>query len=124
MTIQENQTQPSAGTEPAVVKYQGPTPGPWEAVPTHYPQENSIQAGNDEIALVYATDGADEPKNFPGAANALLIAAAPSLLAAVKQSAVWLEYAAENDPIGTNLANARLLAAECRAAIAKATGAA
>lgn len=60
------------------------TPGPWEASISVL-GEGTIFAGNDDIALVYVTDGADEPKAYPAAANAHLMAAAPDLLASLKE---------------------------------------
>jgi len=49
--------------------------GPWEASISVL-GEGTIFAGGDDIALVYITDGADEPTTYPAAANAKLIACA------------------------------------------------
>lgn len=93
------------------------TPGPWRAEATHYPPEQAVYAGKHEIALVYMTDGLDEPTLFPVEANARLIAAAPDMLAALQL--ILIEF---KEFLGDDR-QSRMVRDRIRAAIAKAKGA-
>lgn len=121
--MQGNQTLPSAGNaDPAVVKYHGPTPGPWQVTSDFVGPLRVQDARGNDIAHV----GHDSSFEICSA-NADLIAAAPNMLAALKLSQSILEQLVK--PNMATLASHiywQATAAEvaARAAIRKATGAA
>lgn len=82
------------------------TPGPWVVQETNFAQQKNVYAQTDKppIATVYGSTGENE-------ANARLIAAAPDLLAALKECITAVDVTM----YGMAIHNAR-------AAIAKATG--
>jgi hypothetical protein len=100
-------------------------PGPWTAEgPDEYGDWNIIPP-NDRGAVAAVVSNMRAPEIVEG--NALLVAAAPDLLAVAQMAAAQFEfYAAQHDAKGTPESAEkakvnRTKAAECRAAIAKAT---
>ena len=79
----DNQTQPSEQNEPAVVKFDGPTPGPWRIGPTH--KDGSFAIHAEAASVVHCTPFSSSARQAK--ANATLIAAAPDILAALKMAA-------------------------------------
>jgi len=67
------------------------TPGPWSATAWGAFGDFEINGadGAYRIATVNGNDGLDEPTDFPSAANADLIAAAPDLYAMLQELLVW-----------------------------------
>lgn len=99
------------------------SPAPWRAVGRALPNGKLDywieDAKGQEIAALYAVDGGDEPVAFPVDANALAMAAAPDLLAALR-GLVEGVTAEVNEKGGGGFVLARL--ADARAAIQKAEG--
>lgn len=64
------------------------TAGPWRVEPDTAPNGTTRIVGphGQELAELYTNDGADDPEWFPVEANAALIAAAPDLLAALRDT--------------------------------------
>lgn len=63
------------------------TPGPWKVdsrAGTVY-EFDIVGPNGEDIGYANSSDGADEPALYPAAANARLMAAAPELLAALKE---------------------------------------
>ncbi len=101
----ENPTQSAEQNEPSSLKHDGPTPGPWRAcIEADYVQSE--------------TTGYYVAEIFGGMPNALLIAAAPDMLAALQGLIGCLGDGGYFPAAGLTKTNA------ARAAIAKATGAA
>lgn len=92
------------------------TPGPWIA---HHRANVSFVAANTKIADVFSTVFKDEVNQH---ANANLMAAAPELLQACRDTVVFLEGLAACAPTLTILRNIQGIAADASAAIAKAEG--
>lgn len=109
-----NQTQPSAQNDPAVVKYHGPTPGPWVIFHADADGPNDILPAGRPGCIA---------RDIERIEDAHLIAAAPDMLAALRGAMVlidtmsWPEHpSVELDAVLTRRRTAVL------AAIAKAVG--
>ncbi len=61
------------------------TPGPWRAEAFGVGCMDIWGPNREEIAAVHDNDGGDDPEFYPAVANAHLIAAAPDLLAVVRE---------------------------------------
>jgi hypothetical protein len=105
------------------------TPGPWYVRDEH-PEKSTFNVGTitgeayvGEVAVVFRTKLLAEPEHL---ANARLIAAAPDLLAALKELGDWiaggLQASAEAWPDAKCLQHTEELAARARAAVDKAEG--
>lgn len=105
------------------------TPGPWSSHGCSVYQDSTwkdgTQSGGRVIALAHEQADVDGMPSDEDLANARLIAAAPELLAACRATLAYLGCEAEElDREGKHnaAANTRELAAQLRAAIAKAEG--
>jgi hypothetical protein len=93
------------------VEPQGHTPGPWQPVRNR---------NNGRFHVACETHVITE--TFKNEANANLIAAAPDLLALLRQAVVTVAFVENTSSAGTNRANSKKLRLEIEAAIARADG--
>jgi hypothetical protein len=93
----------------------GHTPGPWYCSPEADLHRIGVYTGKNEETIICDVSDEDLTRDEECEANAYLIAAAPEMLAALRQFEAW-----DQDPHASETA-AALMRREVHAAIAKAT---
>jgi hypothetical protein len=99
------------------------TPGPWRAEKVSKFGECDIYGPNgEELALIYVSNGADDPEMWPAEANARLIASAPDLLDSVYEFLERYEDMESAELFAKLPGEEAQRVVRARAALSKATG--